>query len=238
MLTRRGLSTGTCRWTRRSRAHQHATNTTRPDQDKGVSSNHKNLPLDEVEPDGHGIGRSRGGLTTKIHHTVDGRGLPLAVVVTGRQRNDGAVQQQVLDNIRVPRVGSGRPRTRPDSVAADKAYASGVNRRMLRARGIRAVIPGKSDQIATRKRKGSTGGKAARVRRGSLLQGPQRRRTVLRARSSNGEASRPATTNSQSPTASAPSSTPASPEQPYWETPPSSTTTRSTTPATCTTRSG
>lgn len=80
-------------------------------------------------------------------------------MVTGGQRNDGAMLEQVLDDIRVPRVGSGRPRTRPESVAADKAYASGVNRRMLRARGITAVIPEKSDQIAARKRKGSAGGR-------------------------------------------------------------------------------
>ena len=122
---------------------------------QGARSNHKNLLLDQVEPAGHGIGRSRGGLTTKIHHAVDARGLPLAIVVTGGQRNDGAMLEQVLDDIRVPRIGGGRPRTRPDAVLADKAYGSGVNRRMLRARGIRVVIPEKSDQIASRKRKGS-----------------------------------------------------------------------------------
>lgn len=32
---------------------------------RGAGSNHKNRPLDECEPAGHGIGRSRGGLTTK-----------------------------------------------------------------------------------------------------------------------------------------------------------------------------
>lgn len=122
-------------------------------------SNHKNLPLGEVEPAGHGIGRTRGGLTTKIHHAVDGNGLPLAIVVTGGQRNDGAMLEQVLDDIRIPRIGRGRPRTRPDAVLGDKAYGSGVNRRMLRARGITAVIPEKSDQIASRKRKRSAGGR-------------------------------------------------------------------------------
>ena len=115
--------------------------------------------MEDVEPAGHGIGRSRGGLTTKIHHAVDGNGLPLAIVVTGGQRNDGAMLEQVLDDIRVPHRGGGRPRTRPDAVLADKAYTSGVNRRMLRTRGITAVIPEKSDQIAARKRKGSTGGR-------------------------------------------------------------------------------
>ena len=90
---------------------------------------------------------------------MDGQGLPLAIVVTGGQRNDGAMLEQVLDDIRVPRLSGGRPRTRPDTVLVDKAYASGVNRRMLRARGITAVIPEKSDQIASRKRKSSKGGR-------------------------------------------------------------------------------
>lgn len=85
--------------------------------------------------------------------------MPLAIVVTGGQRNDGAMLEQVLDDIRVPRIAGGRPRTRPNAVLADKAYGSGVNRRLLRARGIRAVIPEKSDQIAARKRKGRKGGR-------------------------------------------------------------------------------
>lgn len=67
--------------------------------------------------------------------------------------------EQVLGDIRVPRHGGGRPRTRPDAVLADKAYSSGVIRRTLRARGITAVIPEKSDQIAARKRRGYRGGR-------------------------------------------------------------------------------
>ncbi|MGZ1492260.1 IS5 family transposase [Brevibacterium sediminis] len=142
-----------------NRAHQHATNTTRPDQDTGATSNYKNLPESECEPAGHGIGRSRGGLTTKIHHAVDGKGRPLAVVVTGGQRQDGGILPQVLADIRVPRVGGGRPRTCPGAVLADRAYGYTSNRDYLRSRGIRAVIPEKKDQIATRKRRGSKGGR-------------------------------------------------------------------------------
>lgn len=126
---------------------------------QGAGSNYKNLPLSEVEPPGHGIGRSRGGLSTKIHHAVDGRGRPLAIVVTGGQRNDGAMLQRVLADIRVPRINGGRPRTRPDAVLADKAYSAGVIRRALRERGIRVVIPEKSDQIAARKKRGHRGGR-------------------------------------------------------------------------------
>ncbi len=61
--------------------------------------------------------------------------------------------------IHVPRLGPGRPRTRPDAIIADRAYTSGVTRTELRRRGIRAVIPEKSDQIAARKRRGHRGGR-------------------------------------------------------------------------------
>lgn len=126
---------------------------------QGALSNYKNFPFERSEPAGHGIGRSRGGLTTKIHHAVDGNGLPLAIVVTGGQRHDGAMLEQVLNDIRVPRIGGGRPRTTPDAVLGDKAYGSRGNRELLRARGIRCVIPEKSDQIAARQRKGRKGGR-------------------------------------------------------------------------------
>jgi hypothetical protein len=35
-----------------------------------------------VEPPDRGIGRSRGGLSTKIHQLVDGNGLPLITPIT------------------------------------------------------------------------------------------------------------------------------------------------------------
>ncbi|HJF48242.1 MAG TPA: IS5 family transposase [Brachybacterium paraconglomeratum] len=140
-----------------SRAHQHGTNTTRPDQPTGAGANHKNPTAEE--PEGHAVGRSRGGLGSKVHAAVDGNGMPLAIVLTGGQRNDGAMLVEVLDDIRVPRLGPGRPRTRPAAVVADKAYSSGKTRRMLAARGIKAVIPQKSDELAARQRKGSCGGR-------------------------------------------------------------------------------
>ena len=39
----------------------------------------------------------------------------------------------VVAGIRVPRIGGGRPRTRPDRVLADKAYTSRANRGYLLA---------------------------------------------------------------------------------------------------------
>jgi transposase len=59
----------------------------------------------------------------------------------------------------VPRTGVGRPRRRPDAVIADKAYSSRAIRQTLRRRGIRAVIPERTDQKANRMRRGRAGGR-------------------------------------------------------------------------------
>jgi len=112
-----------------------------------------------AEPADHAIGRSRGGLSTKIHQLVDGNGLPLVVLVGPGQGNDSPMFPHLLNHLRVARTGPGRPRTRPERLRADKAYSSRGNRALLRARGIGAVIPEPSDQIANRKRRGTRGGR-------------------------------------------------------------------------------
>lgn len=65
----------------------------------------------------------------------------------------------MLEKIRVPRLGPGRPRNKPDSLAADKAYSNGPCREYLRHRGIHHAIPEKTDSQAARLRKGSRGGR-------------------------------------------------------------------------------
>ena len=72
------------------------------------------------------------------------------------------VSVPALAGIRVPRIGGGRPRTRPDRVLADKASTSRANCGYLRRHGIKATIPSKSDQDAHRRAKGSAGGAAPR----------------------------------------------------------------------------
>jgi len=113
----------------------------------------------QVEPEDHAIGRSRGGLTTKLHLATEQGQRPLSLVVTAGQRGDSPQFQVVLGRIRVARSGRGRPRTRPDRVLADKAYGSRANRAYLRQRGIRCTIPEKADQIRHRKNKGRVGGR-------------------------------------------------------------------------------
>lgn len=54
----------------------------------------------------------------------------------------------------------GRPRSRPDAVAGDKAaHSSCGNRAHLRKRRIKSVIPEKKDQAANRKEEGLRGGR-------------------------------------------------------------------------------
>ncbi|MFE6856936.1 transposase, partial [Streptomyces sp. NPDC057674] len=72
-----------------------------------------------VELVDHGVGRSRGGLTSKIHLAVEQGQKPLSVVITAGQRGDSPQFEPVLEAIRVPRFGAGRPRKRPDRVRAD-----------------------------------------------------------------------------------------------------------------------
>ncbi|WP_413252515.1 IS5 family transposase [Streptomyces niveus] len=108
---------------------------------------------------GEGLGRSRGGFTTKLHLSADGRCRPLSLVVTPGQRADCTQFKPVLEKIRVPKPGPGRPRKKPNSVAADKAYSNRPCREYLRRRGIRHTIPEKTDSQAARLRKGSRGGR-------------------------------------------------------------------------------
>ncbi|MFJ6485396.1 IS5 family transposase [Streptomyces sp. NPDC091682] len=106
----------------------------------------------------HAIGRSRGGLTTKIHLASDAHCRPLAFVLTAGQAGDAPAFAHVMARLRCPRR-RGRPRTRPDVVLADKAYSSRAIREHLRKRGIRAVIPVPADQRGHRLRRGSRGGR-------------------------------------------------------------------------------
>jgi transposase len=160
-----------------TRAHQHATNTTRPEQDTGAVSNYKNQPLAECEPAGHGIGRSRGGLSTKIHAGVDGHGRPLALVVTGGQRNDGAALETVLADIRIPGLHGGRARTRPEAVIADRAYSAAAYRAAQARNHGRDPSKERPDRgpQETRAQRRATSGAGRRS-----LQGKQRCRTLLR----------------------------------------------------------
>lgn len=79
---------------------------------------------------------------------------------TAGQAGDNPQLIPLIEDITLPVPGrSARRGHRPECVIADKAYSHPSTRIALRSKGIRVVIPEKSDQIARRKAKGSAGGR-------------------------------------------------------------------------------
>jgi transposase len=70
----------------------------------------------------------------------DGQGLPLAAAVTAANVPDVTMLQAMVGDIPPIRTPSGRRRSRPGAVHADKGYDSAANRAWLRRRGIRPRI--------------------------------------------------------------------------------------------------
>jgi transposase len=75
------------------------------------------------------MGRSRGGLTSKIHALVDANGNPIVLKLTEGQAHDGRSAADMLDT-----VGSGQ------TLLADRAYDSDALRKTLADRGACANI--------------------------------------------------------------------------------------------------
>jgi len=88
-----------------NQAHQHATNLSRA---PGDLSSYTNLRLEPVD---HALGRSQGGLSTKIHSLTDGKGRRLVMLVGPGQGGNSPMFAHLLSALSVPRAGSGRPRT-------------------------------------------------------------------------------------------------------------------------------
>ena len=81
------------------------------------------------------MGRSRGGLTTKIHALVDGRGLPIRLHLSEGQASDCREGEQLIDA-----VPSGA------TFLADKAYDSDAIRSRITEQGGFANIPAKRNR--------------------------------------------------------------------------------------------
>jgi len=75
------------------------------------------------------MGRSRGGLTTKIHALVDANGLPIALKLSEGQAHDGRSAADMLGNLANGQI-----------LLADRAYDSDALRANLAARGAWANV--------------------------------------------------------------------------------------------------
>ena len=75
------------------------------------------------------MGRSRGGLTTKIHALVDAEGLPIALKLTEGQAHDGRSAEDMLQQMKAGQI-----------LLADRAYDSDAMRQRLAERGAWANV--------------------------------------------------------------------------------------------------
>ncbi|EJL22477.1 transposase, partial [Novosphingobium sp. AP12] len=83
----------------------------------------------------HGMGRSRGGLTTKLHALVDADGRPVGLRLTGGQVHDACEAEALIEAI-------------PEgaTLLGDKGYDSTAIREAAAARNIWANIPNRSNR--------------------------------------------------------------------------------------------
>ncbi|WDF74401.1 IS5 family transposase (plasmid) [Novosphingobium sp. KACC 22771] len=83
----------------------------------------------------HGMGRSRGGLTSKLHALVDAEGRPVGLRLTGGQVHDACEAEALIADI-------------PEgaTLLGDKGYDSNAIREAAAARGVWANIPNRSNR--------------------------------------------------------------------------------------------
>ena len=79
------------------------------------------------------MGRSRGGLTTKIHALVDADGRPVRLMLTAGQANDAPIAEALLEDL-----------AEGVTLIADRAYDTNAIRALAAERGAWANIPPRS----------------------------------------------------------------------------------------------
>ena len=95
------------------------------------------------------MGRSRGGLTTKIHALVDADGLPIALKLTEGQAHDGRSAATCSASLGARRHPAGRPRLRLRRPAPSLGGARRLGQRQAHAQPQAACRPSRPSSIAT-----------------------------------------------------------------------------------------
>ena len=88
--------------------------------------------------DAQGLGRSRGGLSTKVHAATEALGLPVRLIGTPGQRNDIALAHDLIDGIDA------------ETTIADKGYDADHLAERIAERGAAVVIPPKRNRKVQR----------------------------------------------------------------------------------------
>ncbi len=105
-----------------------------------LDATHVKVHCDGANPAGgqsaQAMGRTKGGLNTKIHAVVDNRARPVAVVLTAGNEADITIAPGVIEGVAC------------GCVVADKAYDSNAFRALLAEMGSRTCIPPRATRIA------------------------------------------------------------------------------------------
>lgn len=73
---------------------------------------------------------------------LEGKGLPIGMTITSATQHESQLIEPLLDTVRVPRVGAGRPRTKIKRLIYDRAADSlKLRRRLLEERGVDLICP-------------------------------------------------------------------------------------------------
>ena len=95
-------------------------------------------PHQKSNPAQEGLGRSRGGFSSKIHVVTEAKGRPLVLTITPGQSADIEQAGALLSDINA------------EAVAADKAYDADALVVQLQAKGIHVVIPSRANRNPSR----------------------------------------------------------------------------------------
>jgi putative transposase len=93
---------------------------------------------DQRGADAQGLGRSRGGLNTKIHAATEALGLPVRLIGSPGQRNDIALAHDLIDDIEA------------ENAIADKGYDADHLVDRIAESGAEVVIPPKRNRKVQR----------------------------------------------------------------------------------------
>jgi transposase len=104
-----------------------------------LDSTHVKVHCDGANPaggqEGQAMGRTKGGLNTKIHAVVDNKARPAAVLLSAGHEADITVAPEVIEDV----TGA--------CVVADKAYDSQDFRALIVAKGIKTCIPPRANRV-------------------------------------------------------------------------------------------
>ena len=187
--------TGCCRSTRPSFVPI-STLPARPHAPQGARSNDK-IP----EPDDHGLGRSRGGLTTKVHALVDSGIHPVVVQLSPGQAGDNPRLVPLLDAL--ADIGH-----RPAHLLATRPIATPPRGASCAAGGSATRFQNVVTRLNTAKRRARAGADHPRSTLSATASASPS--SAASAGSSSGAASQPGTTSTPAPTSAVSSSPPSS----------------------------